>query len=106
NDPRAKASKQDSLTDLAAGTLPQVSWIIPDDRLGWDEHPPANISVGMNLQQELITALQQSSAWASSAYLLTYDESGGFFDHVAPPQLDPSGLRPPVPPWVILPPAN
>src|SRR5262249_56258189 len=97
NDPRAKASKQDSLTDLAAGTLPQVSWIIPDDKLGWDEHPPADISVGMNLQQELITALQQSSAWASSVYLLTYDESGGFFDHVAPPHLHPYRPGPPVP---------
>jgi phospholipase C len=103
NDPRAKAGKQDYLNDLAAGTLPQVSWIIPDDRLGWDEHPPANISVGMNLQQELITALQQSSAWASSAYLLTYDESGGFFEHVAPPQLDAYGLGPRVPTWVISP---
>jgi phospholipase C len=103
NDPRVLASKQDYLNDLAAGTLPQVSWIIPDDRLGWDEHPPADISVGMNLQQELITALQQSSAWASSVYLLTYDESGGFFDHVAPPQLDAYGLGPRVPTWVISP---
>jgi phospholipase C len=103
SDPRILASKQDYLNDLAAGTLPQVSWIIPDDRLGWDEHPPADISVGMNLQQELITALQQSSAWASSVYLLTYDESGGFFEHVAPPQLDAYGLGPRVPTWVISP---
>ena len=103
SDPRVLASKQDYLNDLTAGTLPQVSWIIPDDRLGWDEHPPADISVGMNLQQELITALQQSSAWASSVYLLTYDESGGFFDHVAPPQLDAYGLGPRVPTWVISP---
>ena len=103
SDPRVLASKQDYLDDLSAGTLPQVSWIIPDDRLGWDEHPPADISVGMNLQQELITALQQSSSWASSVYLLTYDESGGFFDHVAPPQLDAYGLGPRVPTWVISP---
>ncbi len=103
SDPRVLASKQDYLDDLSAGTLPQVSWIIPDDKLGWDEHPPADISVGMNLQRELITALQQSSAWASSVYLLTYDESGGFFDHVAPPQLDAYGLGPRVPTWVISP---
>ncbi len=103
SDPRVLATKQDYLGDLAAGTLPQVSWIIPDDRLGWDEHPPADISVGMNLQRELITALQQSSAWSSSVYLLTYDESGGFFDHVAPPQLDAYGLGPRVPTWVISP---
>lgn len=103
SDPRVLASKQDYLNDLAAGTLPQVSWIIPDDRLGWDEHPPGDISVGMNLQQELITALQQSSAWAGSVYVLTYDESGGFFDHVVPPQLDAYGLGPRVPTWVISP---
>jgi phospholipase C len=103
SDPRVLASKQDYLDDLASGTLPQVSWIIPDDRLGWDEHPPADISVGMNLQQELITALQRSSAWASSVYLLTYDESGGFFEHVAPPQLDAYGPGPRVPMWVISP---
>jgi phospholipase C len=103
SDPRVLASKQDYLSDLAGGTLPQVSWIITDDKKGWDEHPPYNVSVGMNLQQELITALQQSSAWASSAYILTYDESGGFFDHVAPPQLDAYGLGPRVPTWVISP---
>jgi phospholipase C len=75
----------------------------PRRQEGWDEHPPADISVGMNLQQELITALQQSSSWASSAYILTYDESGGFFDHVVPPQLDAYGLGPRVPTWVISP---
>jgi phospholipase C len=103
NDPRTFASKLDYLTDLQRGTLPHVSWIIPDDLKGWDEHPPADISVGMRLQQELITALQRSRLWERSAYLLTYDESGGFFDHVAPPQLDAYGLGPRVPTWVISP---
>src|SRR6266536_2089317 len=54
-------------------------------------------------QQELITALQQSSAWSSSAYILTYDESGGYFEHVASPQLDAYGLGIRVPTWVISP---
>jgi phospholipase C len=57
----------------------------------------------MRLQQELIAALQRSRLWERSAYLLTYDESGGFFDHVAPPQLDAYGLGPRVPTWVISP---
>jgi phospholipase C len=57
----------------------------------------------MNIQQELITVLQQSSAWAGAAYILTYDESGGFFDHVPPPQVDAYGLGPRVPAWVISP---
>jgi phospholipase C len=103
DDPRVLASKQDYLHDVAAGALPQVSWIIPDDLKGWDEHPPADIRVGMNLQQELITALMKSRIWQSSAYILTYDESGGFFDHVPPPQLDAYGLGPRVPTWIISP---
>jgi phospholipase C len=53
--------------------------------------------------KDLITALQKSPLWERSAYLLSYDESGGFFDHVAPPQLDAYGLGPRVPMWVISP---
>jgi hypothetical protein len=57
----------------------------------------------MGIQQELITALQASSAWQSSAYILTYDEHGGYFDHVAPPQFDAYGAGIRVPTWVISP---
>ena len=46
--------------------LPQVSFIIPSYARGWDEHPPADVSVGMGIQEELITALRESSAWDSS----------------------------------------
>jgi phospholipase C len=88
---------------LKRGELPQVSWIIPSFARGWDEHPPADVSVGMGIQEELITALRESSLWESSAYLLTYDEHGGYFDHVAPPQLDAFGLGVRVPMWVISP---
>jgi phospholipase C len=71
--------------------------------MGLDEHPPADVSVGMGSQQEMITALRRSGAWARSAYLLTYDEHGGFFDHVAPAQVDAYGLGIRVPLWVISP---
>jgi phospholipase C len=57
----------------------------------------------MGIQQELITALRESSAWDSSAYILTYDESGGYFEHVPPPQLDAYGLGIRVPTWVVSP---
>ncbi len=57
----------------------------------------------MELQQELITALQQCPVWASSAYIPTYDEGGGFFDHIAPPSVDAFGLGIRVPAWVISP---
>jgi phospholipase C len=103
NDVRTQATKANYLADLKHGRLPQVSFVIPSFLRGQDEHPPANVQVGMGIQQELVTALQNSSAWASSAYIITYDESGGFFDHVPPPQLDAYGLGFRVPTWVISP---
>jgi phospholipase C len=103
HDVRTRGSKGGFLTDLRLGRLPQVSFIIPSFARGWDEHPPANIQVGMGIQQELVTALMASSAWQSSAYILTYDESGGYFEHVPSPQLDAYGLGIRVPTWVISP---
>ena len=103
HDQRTRGSKGEYLDDLRLGRLPQVSFIIPSFARGWDEHPPADVSVGMGIQQELITALMQSSAWKSSTYILTYDEAGGYFDHVAPPQLDAFGLGVRLPTWVISP---
>jgi len=102
HDPRTAATKDDYMRDLEAG-LPEVSLIIPGFTNHLDEHPPADISAGMGLQRELITALQKSSAWAESAYILTYDEAGGFFDHKPPPQIDVWGLGVRVPTWVISP---
>jgi phospholipase C len=69
----------------------------------FDEHPPADVSVGMGFQQELIDALRASPLWKRSAFLLTYDEHGGFFDHVPPPQVDAYGLGVRVPLWVVSP---
>jgi phospholipase C len=57
----------------------------------------------MRVQQQLIGALMTSPQWAHGAYILTYDESGGFFDHVAPRRLDAFGLGFRVPAWVISP---
>ena len=68
------------------------------------EHPPYPLNIGEALQQQLIGALQQSRYWAKAAYFLTYDEGGGFFDHVVPPVLDAYGAyRFRVPTWVISP---
>jgi phospholipase C len=103
NDVRTRGTKADYLADLKHGRLPQVSFVIPSFLRGDDEHPPADVQIGMGIQQELVTALQNSSAWSSSAYIITYDESGGYFDHVRPPQLDAYGLGFRVPTWVISP---
>jgi len=102
-DQRAHRPKQEFFQDLKQDTLPNVSWIIPSFARGWDEHPPADVSVGMGIVQELVDGLRNSSSFASSAYIHTYDEAGGYFDHVAPPQLDAYGLGIRVPTWVISP---
>ncbi len=103
HDPRTTARKEDYLRDLASNRLPQVSWVVPSYTLGSDEHASADVSVGMDFQQEMVTALRRSSAWPHAAFLLTYDEHGGFFDHVTPPRVDAYGLGVRVPLWVISP---
>jgi len=75
--------------DAAAGSLPQVAFV--DPRFGGnkntesDEHPPANIQVGQQFVAGVVNALFKSPDWPSSAFFLTYDEHGGYFDHVSPP---------------------
>jgi phospholipase C len=103
HDPRTTATKADYLADCEHDRLPAVSWVIPSFSMGFDEHPPADVSVGMGFQQEMITALRRSDAWERSAFLLTYDEHGGFFDHVVPTQVDAYGLGIRVPLWVVSP---
>jgi phospholipase C len=102
-DPRTRANKKAYFADLAAGTFPSVAFIIPSYLKGHDEHPPANVQVGMQIQQKLIRGLRQSSVWDSSAFVLTYDEAGGYFDHVPPPHVDAYGLGIRVPTWVVSP---
>src|SRR5437660_9936695 len=103
HDQRTLGSKGSFLNDARLGRLPQVSWLVSSFAHHKDEHPPADVSVGMSLQEELITAMRESPLWQNTAYLLTYDEHGGFFEHVAPPQLDAYGLSIRVPLWVISP---
>ncbi len=55
NDPRTRASKKSYLRDLERGSLPEVSFIIPSYTRGWDEHPPADIQVGMRVPTWVIS---------------------------------------------------
>lgn len=85
------------LDDLKNGTLPQVAFIERDSKDGLDEHPGAGISVqkGSAYVASLINALINSSSWKDSVFFLTYDEGGGFFDHVPPVQtVSPDGIPP------------
>ena len=84
--------------DLRSNTLPAVSYIIPS---GASEHPPGSIRAGQRFISGLIHALMQSDAWESSAFLVTYDDWGGWYDHVPPPQVDPFGYGFRVPAFLV-----
>ena len=87
--------------DLSGGTLPAVSWITPG--FVGSEHPPANVQKGMWYVTGLVNAVMQSSYWNSCAIILVWDDAGGFYDHVLPPQTDMYGFGNRVPAIVISP---
>jgi phospholipase C len=76
-------------TDAAAGQLPNVVFIDPKflGDLRTDEHPHGDVRDGARFVFNALDALVQSSHWGRSMFVLTYDEWGGFFDHVRPPRL-------------------
>jgi phospholipase C len=70
--------------DVSGGTLPPVSWIIPS--LVDSEHPSAApLNGGSHIARVLSTLMANPEVWSKTVVFLTYDENGGFFDHVAPP---------------------
>ncbi|MFN2542999.1 MAG: phospholipase C [Actinomycetota bacterium] len=87
--------------DALAGRLPAVSWVTPP--VGLSDHPPASICAGENWTVRLLDAIQRSPQWGRTAVILTWDDFGGFYDHVAPPHVDLFGLGPRVPAIVISP---
>ena len=86
--------------DLENGTLPAVSYVL---LLGATEHPISDPSLGMKTNQTMLQSLMQSDSWKSSAFLLTYDDWGGWYDHVPPPQVDERGYGFRVPTLLISP---
>jgi phospholipase C len=100
--------QDDNIQDLAnfyaaakAGTLPAVSWIVPQP--ADSEHPPALVSRGQSYVTGLINAVMRSRDWESSAIFLTWDDWGGFYDHIVPPSVDEHGYGLRVPGLVISP---
>jgi phospholipase C len=75
-------------TDLRNNQLPAVSYLVPS---GTSEHPPGSIQAGSRFVRGLVNALMASSAWDSSAFMWTYDDWGGWYDHVKPPTVDQYG---------------
>jgi phospholipase C len=89
------------LHDVQTGQLPAVSWVIAPYQQS--EHPPNSICAGDNQAAQYLNAIMQGPAWNSTVIFVTYDDFGGFYDHVPPPQLDQEGLGPRVPLLIISP---
>src|SRR3970282_1941998 len=94
-------SAKSFIPDVRAGDLPAVSWVTPPFPLS--EHPPQSVCLGENWTVELLNALMESPDWDSTAIVLTWDDFGGFYDHVAPPHVDLYGLGPRVPTIILSP---
>jgi phospholipase C len=88
-------------TAAKGGRLPAVSWITPNGTVS--EHPKNLVSAGQTYVTGLINAIMKSPDWNSTAIFLSWDDWGGFYDHVVPPPLDQFGLGLRVPGLVISP---
>ena len=78
----------DLMADLASNRLPQVSWVLTS--VADSEHPEfSGPSNGESAARQVFEALVNSSSWKETALFLTWDENGGFFDHVKPPTPPP-----------------
>jgi phospholipase C len=97
------------LHDIKSGNLAQVSWVNPP--APYNEHPilprrVQSVCAGENWTVAVMNALQRSPDWRSTAVVLVWDDFGGFYDHVTPPQYDILGLGARTPalflsPWTV-----
>jgi phospholipase C len=89
------------LDDIRAGTLPPVTWITP--RFELSEHPEFSLCHGENWTTQVVDAVMRSPMWETTAIFITWDDYGGFYDHVPPPQVDRMGFGIRVPMLLISP---
>jgi phospholipase C len=87
----------DFIADCKTDTLPQVAIVEPPYSSA-DDHPAHDPRRGQQFLGFIVDALLQSPSWKSTALVLTYDEHGGFFDHVAPPPTPEGAAQP----WDVL----
>jgi hypothetical protein len=87
--------------DAAKGALPEVSWLVTSETQS--DHPPFSMCVGENWTERVINAVMSGPDWASTVIILTWDDFGGFYDHVPPPAEGAYRLGPRVPTVIISP---
>jgi phospholipase C len=90
------------LQDVAKGTLANVTWVVPSS-VNSDHAGGINSVGGPDWVASIVNAIGQSQFWSSTAIFITWDDWGGWYDHVAPPQLDSMGLGFRVPLIVVSP---
>ncbi|HKP90587.1 MAG TPA: alkaline phosphatase family protein [Thermoleophilaceae bacterium] len=83
------------------GTLPSVSWVIPNEKVS--EHPPFRVSVGQAFVASVVNAIMRGPNWKDTAIFVSYDDWGGYYDHVVPPKADKNGYGIRVPSLLISP---
>lgn len=88
--------------DVSRPDFPSVAWIMPQSDYT-SGHPPNNVTIAENAVVGEINAVMSSRYWSSSAIILTWDDYGGWYDHVAPPQVDQYGMGFRVPALLISP---
>jgi phospholipase C len=86
--------------DAQNGQLPRVSWVVVGNG---SEHPPGSSCVGENWTVRQVNAVMQGPEWGSTAIFITWDDFGGFYDHVPPPDVDNFGLGIRVPLIIVSP---
>jgi phospholipase C len=91
---------QDFYDDAQAGRLPAVSYIAPG---ALSEHPPSKLIEGQTFVRTIVSELMRSPDWSSTALVLTYDNWGGWYDHVLPPTVDRYGYGFRVPALLVSP---
>jgi phospholipase C len=94
-------SVDDLLRDIEAAALPPVTWVTPHFQLS--DHPPYSTRYAHNWVVELVNGIMRSEMWDHTAIFLTWDEWGGFYDHVPIPKMDPWEMGFRVPALVISP---
>lgn len=88
------------ITDAQNNNLPNVSFVTPDTRPQSD-HPPEPTQPAQNFVASIVNAIMKSPEWRSTAIFLTWDDFGGFYDHIPPPQVNGVDMGPRVPLVVI-----